>query len=363
MKLPSGIAVFLSAWLLGVAHADPVHDLMATVAAEPDALREDMEVLTGADGAADPIVSRSIFHADLARAERWVIAQLESIEGLDVSVQDVSVQVSLDGTLVEVVGLQNIVAELPGASELPPILLGAHLDSTGKASPGGWDATVDPAPGADDDASGVAALLAVARTLAAWPGGFDAPIRFVFFTAEEVGLLGSERYVDALVADGEEVGAMLQLDPIGYNGLAEDRLWFAYDGRWPALKEQVDQTGVDADTWLTLQGVNAALIGGDDRSDHFHFWQAGWPAIHFGAFPPPPDYHKTTDILAVVDLDFLAEVVRTLTWLTADLAGAQAAPAPPDSGCACTLSEVPGPSAVWAGCGVALAWARRRKRQ
>lgn len=363
MKLLSGIAAFIAAIAVGAAQAAPLDDLMATVAADPAPLRADIEVLTGADGVASPIVSRSIFHPDLARAERWLIDQLDAIDGLDVSTQTVSVEVSLEGEAVTVDGLLNIIAELPGASDAPAVVLGAHLDSTAKASPGGWDALVDPAPGADDDASGVAALLSMARTLAAWPGGFERPIRFVFFTAEEVGLLGSEHYVDGLLASGDDVEVMLQLDPIGFNGNFDDRLWFAYDGRWPELKARVDEGAADAGTWLAVVGVNAALIGGDDRSDHFHFWEAGWPAVHFGAFPPPPDYHKTTDTLAVVDLDFLAEVTRTLTWLAADLAGVQEAPAVPEAGCACAVTEAPLTPTWLLGSVLGLAWGRRRKRQ
>lgn len=358
MRLLSGIAVLI---LAAPAGAAPIDDLMATVAAEAKPLRADIEVLTGVSGPG--IVSRSIHHPDLALAEQWLLDELEAIDGLEVWTDPVTVTVELDGQDVEVSGLLNISAELPGADpEAPMVLLGAHLDSTAKASPGGWTATTDPAPGADDDASGVAALLAIARTLAGWEGGFERPVRFVFFTAEEVGLLGSGQYVDDLVAEDADVAAMLQLDPVGYNGNFLDRLWFAWNAQWPELRDQADAAAVAADTWLTVQGVDAELIGGDARSDHWHFWQAGWPALHFGAFPPPPDYHKTTDTIDVVDVAFLAEVTRTLTWLTADLAGPLEPPPPVDeAGCACAASPQAAP-ARWLLL-APLAWVARRKRQ
>ena len=363
MKLSSGIAALITVGIMGTAQAAPVDDLMASVAADEDPLLADIRVMTGADGSAAPIISRSIFHDDLRRAEQWLIDQLESVEGLEVSTHSVSVSVELDGTDVDVDDLLNIVAELPGTTDAPLIVLGCHLDSTAKASPEGWNALTDPAPGADDDASGVAALLAMARTLAAWPGGFEHTIRFVFFTAEEVGLLGSEQYVADLVAEGADVEAMLQLDPVGFNGNGTDLLWFASDSRWPELRERADLVAADAETWLTVQGVDAALIGGDDRSDHFHFWEEGWPALHFGAFPPPPDYHKMTDTLAVVDLAFLAEVTRTLTWLAADLAVANEPPPVTEGGCECTVATTAGTSGWLIASVLGLAWARRRKRQ
>lgn len=360
MKLLSGTCALI---LLASAHAvaAPLDDLLDGVALAPDALRADIETLTGATGD-PPILSRSIHHADLGRAEDWLIARLEAIDGLTVSTELVSVTVELDGETTDVDGLRNIVAEIPGP-DAPMLVLGAHLDSTAKASPEGWDARVDPAPGADDDASGVASLLQVAQTLASWPGGFERPVRFVFFTAEEVGLLGSGQYVDGLVDGGADVHAMFQLDPVGFNGNFTDRLWFAWDARWPELRDAADVAAADTDTWLTVQGVDAALIGGDDRSDHFHFWEAGWPALHFGAFPPPPDYHKTSDTLAVVDIDFLAEVTRVITALSAAQAGPLAPPdPPPESGCACSSGPVSSAprSLVLA---AALAWVLRRRRQ
>ena len=366
MKLLSGAAalsLLCVAALPASATAAPIDDLMETVALEPDRIRADIEALTGETGA-PPIVSRSIFHPDLVRAEDWLIEQLGAIEGLVVSAETIDVIVPLDGVDVAVEGLRTIIGELPGAGGSPIIVVGAHLDSTAKASPGGWEATSDPAPGADDDASGVAALLSMARSLAGWSGGFDRTIRLVFFTAEEVGLLGSEAYVAGLVADGADIDAMVQLDPVGFNGNGTDILWFAWEEGSAGLRAKADAVATESGTWLDVRGVDAGLIGGDDRSDHFHFWEAGWPALHFGAFPPPPDYHKTTDTLAVVDLEFLAEVTRTTTRLVADLADPGTAPleAPSDAGCACHAG---GASAVpAAGLLVgALAWGTRRRRQ
>jgi hypothetical protein len=309
--------------------------------------------------------SRSIHHPDLALAEDHVLTTLGALPGLEVHTEDVEAVTALDGVPVTVSGLRNIIADLPGTDPaLGTLVVSAHLDSTAKAE-AGWDATTDPAPGADDDASGVAAVLGLAAAFASWEPGFLRSVRFVLFTAEEVGLQGSFAYVDALGAAGEDIDMVLQLDPIGYNGAGQDRLWFAYDPRWDDSVALVSEAADARGTWLEVQGVNRELLGSQaERSDHFPFWEAGIKALHFGAFPPPPDYHRTTDTLAVVDAAFLTEVSGVLLQLMA----AQASPLavaddPVCDGACCCASAGSGPSgAVVFAFLLALAPHARRRR-
>ena len=130
-------------------------------------------------------------------------------------------------------------------------------------------------------------------------------------------------------------------------------------GHWAGRERVKVAADVSEKAWM----VHRPWLEGVDYFNHFHFWEAGWPALHFGAFPPPPDYHKTTDTLAVVDIDFLAEVTRVITALSAAQAGPLAPPdPPPESGCACSSGPVSSPpgSLVLA---AALAWVLRRRRQ
>ena len=127
--------------------------------------------------------------------------------------------------------LHNVVAELSGqSSEL--VLVTAHLDSI--ARPG--NPTSDPAPGADDDMSGVAGVLAIAERFIALSAA-DRPlaqtVQFVLFNDEENGLVGSKAYARQLSAAGAQIAGMFQMDMIGFNQ-AEPRTWELHVGFSPS---------------------------------------------------------------------------------------------------------------------------------
>ena len=101
---------------------------------------------------------------------------------------------------------QNIILHLPPLNKAkgrqPLILIGAHYD----AVPG--------TPGADDNASGVAVLLELARTIATHPLKY--PVQLVAFDMEEYGLLGSEHYAQKLKREKQEIRLMISLEMLGY---------------------------------------------------------------------------------------------------------------------------------------------------
>lgn len=316
--------------------------LLATaLALDPAAIREgvssdrldaDLRALTGDVPLADGthLTSRSVAHPQVVQAEAWLLDAFSAIEGLEVARQPFDYAGPYP--------LANVVAELPGAQPtLPPVLVMAHYDSTASQDEG-WDATTDPAPGADDDASGITSILEIARVMASWEPGFSRTIRFVAFSAEEVGLVGSTAYVAAL--DGT-VEMAYALDPVGHNPGGSGVLWFSYDARWPEETAALEALADELDV-LEVTGVDAALIGGDERSDHFPFWQAGWPAVHVGTFPLPPSYHTAEDTLDVVDLAFLTEV--TVFIATRVSAVAEPLPAEEVRSCGCSQAN---PSILW----------------
>jgi len=112
----------------------------------------------------------------------------------------------------------NLVATFPADADLDPgephIVIGAHIDSASEAG-------ADVAPGADDNASGVAALLELGRVLGQCPG-LDGRVDLVFFTNEEVGLVGSSLYASDAAATGEDITAMIAVDMIAYGTVGED---------------------------------------------------------------------------------------------------------------------------------------------
>ena len=98
---------------------------------------------------------------------------------------------------------RNVIAEMPGSADTGrTVVLGAHYD------------TVPGSPGANDNASGVATIMTIARQVAG--NSYPFTIRFVLFGSEEIGLFGSRHYVDALDTEGiESTIAMLNFDTVG----------------------------------------------------------------------------------------------------------------------------------------------------
>lgn len=281
-------------------------------------IEADLRALTGHDPVDTPggpvrLVSRSVHHPHVDLAGAWLVDALGAITGLQVRTESFSA----DGED----GLFNVVAELPGAEpSRAPVVLGAHYDSTAALDPEPWDAAIDPAPGADDDASGVAAILEAARLLAGVPGGFSRTVRFVAFSAEEVGLVGSFHHVDGLAQAGEGVALALILDPVGYDPGGGGILWFSYDAAWQDRAGAFEDAAVGLAPALQVLGVDHETFGGDARSDHYPFWQAGLPALHLGTFPQPPSYHTRGDDLDVVDVDFVGAVAGLVAGHAAALA-------------------------------------------
>ncbi len=148
----------------------------------------------------------------------------------------------------------NVVGELPGVQSGPWLIVGAHLDSH------------DISPGANDNASGVAAVLEAARALAL-DGPTPLPIRFVFFTGEEMGLLGAYRYTADHEADLANIRFMLNLDVVGGPG----RLGMALQA-WPELLPRLQRHAQE----LNPEGLLLDRLV--PYSDHFPFFLKGVPA-------------------------------------------------------------------------------------
>ncbi len=200
--------------------------------------------------------------------------------------------------------VSNVVGVLPGQDPSvadEAIVIGAHYDHLGRGEFG----SLTPSrrgeihPGADDNASGTAAVLTLARTLAAGP-----PLRrsvvFAAFTAEEVGLLGSAHLVDHWPAGLPRAVAMLNLDMVGR--LREDRLVvFGSESadEWPELlARQAAPLGIR----LSFEG------GGPGPSDQTSFYVKEVPVLHFFTGTHPA-YHTPDDVAQLLDPRALDRVV------------------------------------------------------
>jgi hypothetical protein len=194
-----------------------------------------------------------------------------------------------------------------------PIVVGAHLDHLGMGGPD--TGSLEPKPGihngADDNASGVAALLEAARRINAAKNELTRDVYFVAFSAEEMGVLGSKYFVAHAPYEGP-ARAMLNMDMVGrLRGDELSILGSDSSADWPALVEPA----------CTAAGFRCKTTGsGYGPSDHMSFYIGGSPVLHFftGAHP---DYHRTTDDAPAINAGGIAQLAR----LVADVALAAAA--------------------------------------
>ena len=225
--------------------------------------------------------------------------------------------------------VRNIEARFGGSGEA--IVVGAHYDS------------VMGAPGANDNGSGVAAALELARLLRS--AGVTRALHFVWFVNEEPPFyrgddMGSRRYVKHAKARGDRIAAMLSLETIGYYSDAPGSQRYppplamlypdtgnfigfvANIGSRALLKDAVG--GFRRHARFPSEGVAApAFIPGVDWSDHASFWEAGYPALMVTDTAPfrYPHYHLPSDTPDKLDYERLARVVTGLRGMLLDLAG------------------------------------------
>ncbi len=188
---------------------------------------------------------------------------------------------------------RNIVATLRGRTDPSrEVIVCGHYDSTSNQN-----RRDTLAPGADDNASGTAAVLEAARVLSG--AAFDYTIRFICFSAEEWGLYGSKHYADAAKAAGADILGVINLDMIAY----PDRNPWRLDAvRNPASASLASSFATAAATYAGLD-VSIVAVSSWPYSDQSPFWNAGYPALCAieNEDPSNPHYHKTTDTLSHAD--------------------------------------------------------------
>lgn len=229
--------------------------------------------------------------------------------------------------------ISNIEATLHGTSSPDEIIvLGAHYD------------TVSSCPGANDNATGIAAMLELARRFAG--RAQDRTIRFVAFVNEEPPFfqttqMGSAVYANASRVRGDRIVGMLSLETMGYysnergsqrypaeqmRGLypeTGDFIGFVSNEESRELLETAARAFTGrASTPLQAAALPAALPG-TGWSDHWSFWQAGYPALMVTDTAPwrYPWYHTAEDTPDKIDFEKLADVVNGLEAVALALAG------------------------------------------
>ncbi len=266
---------------------------------DPDVLRGIVEHL-----AAPELEGRGLGSTGLASATDWVEARMRAA-GLEPAGDHGFRQTWTwtGGSPEREMELVNLVGRVPGSDpELAsdPVLVLAHLDHLGRGWPDvreGNEGQVH--PGADDNASGVAALLETAALMASEPARFR-PVLFAVVTGEEAGRLGSSRLLDSL-DPGDLPFACVNLDTVGRLG----------DGRILVLDADSAREwrfvfmGVGYTTGAPIEVVTERL----DSSDQTSCLEHGVPAVQLFT-GPNADYHRPSDTADTIDAEGLAQVVE-----------------------------------------------------
>lgn len=197
---------------------------------------------------------------------------------------------------------KNVVATIPGKSN-STVMLTAHYDSY----PG--------SPGADDDGSGVSCLLMGAEILSEY--SFQHTIKFVFFSGEEEGYLGSKEYVRYLYDKGEDIIADINVDTVGHASSREGG---------NLIRTLTDESSI----WISDVaegicnrydiGLNIYRHGNFGGSDHQSFIDYGYEAIFFVEYELNSNIHTSEDKIENMNFSYLSKACKLILATTAEIA-------------------------------------------
>jgi hypothetical protein len=301
----------------GRSHGGPLPPLTAQEHELRDRLRRHVGRLAGEIG------ERNLFRP----------AALEAAAGhVEASLRELGDRVVSEAFMAEGHSVRTVLAERPGTGPRREIVLvGAHYDS------------VLGSPGANDNATGVAALLELARLLAG--AGRERTLRFVAFVNEEPPFylgeaMGSLHHARRAREGGDAIVAMFSLETIGYYSDApgSQSYPFPLSVFYPSTGNFIGFVGNMRSRGLVRSAIGSfrrhtafpsegaalpAVIPGVGWSDHWSFWQAGYPALMVTdtALYRYPAYHAADDTPEKVDYERTARVVAGLARVLGDLAG------------------------------------------
>ena len=298
------------------AAAAGVEEVIAAV--DVERLREDIEILSLIDPDRGSVEGN--LHTRFARrpetfeSTRYIREQLAAVLGDDaVRLQEFTIS---EGDSV----MYNVIGELSGADpEAGHYIVCAHYDAIGSRSRD-WDWRTDPAPGADDNATGVALVIESARVLA--DRQFPWSIRFIAWSGEELGLWGSRHYAAGALADDERILGVLNFDMIGFNDL-HDRIELVSNPESLWLVDLMRSANERYGIGLRLDLLADRYAG---LSDHAPFWARGYDAVlgienylptdsttagvRDGLYRLNTQYHTVRDVPDSVNWELVAGVTR-----------------------------------------------------
>ncbi len=253
----------------------------------------DVETLAGWD--------RKSTRPGIVVARDWLFDQFDALPGLSVELDEFSFSTYT---------VHNVIATLVGTTRADEwYIVGGHYDSTG----GGFS------PGAEDNATGCAGVLEMARVFSAAPP--PVTLVFVCYSGEEQGLHGSYHQVDELQASGDDdhVVHMLNMDMIGYTGDSDLDCLLETEDEFASLLTPYADAAAHYTSLRIVTTLNAF------GSDHVPFIQAGLPALLTieNDWSQYPHYHSSSDLPEHVTQDMGYQVLRMNVAALADMIGIQ----------------------------------------
>lgn len=237
---------------------------------------------------------------------------------------------------------ENIIGDLAGTSRPDQVyIVDAHFD------------TVEESPGADDNGSGVAGVLEALRVLA--PYRFQRTLRFIGFDLEEVGLVGSRRYVRNDIPATDTIAGVFNLEMLGYytEEPNSQTFPFGFELLYPELLAEIEADEFRGNFIINVGDPNSAallnayadaavryvpdlkvasmltpenwqtLTPDFGRGDHAIFWRSNIPALMLtgGANFRNPNYHTPADLVETLNFTFMHRVVKAVVGAMASEAG------------------------------------------
>ncbi|MEN3045794.1 MAG: M20/M25/M40 family metallo-hydrolase [Candidatus Hydrothermales bacterium] len=203
----------------------------------------------------------------------------------------------------------NIIATKYGLLDtLNPIIISAHYDSRGL---NWWQPPYGPAPGADDNASGVSLLLEIARIIKNM--NFNYTIRFVAFAAEEPGLVGSEKLADHYIQNNMRIKYLFNVDMIGGDiNYLNNKVIVEWD-----MGNQVDSNNSKsfafAETLATMYSLYTTLgtvYGNIFASDYLPFEAKGYTTLGLFEYHFNSGYHSEDDVIDSLDISYATTIIK-----------------------------------------------------
>ena len=237
-------------------------------------------------------------------AEQYIYSEFEAMEGIEVQFEAWENQGHFG---------RNVEATLTGLQDEDILIICGHMDS------------VTGSPGADDNGIGTVAAMIAADVMSDYT--FNHTIRFVTFSGEEQGLLGSEIYATNCSQRGDDIAAVLNADMIGNADTEEGKtlikIFSNEDSHW-----LVDFTESVSEAYNI--GIGVVDRGYSWGSDHSSFWDQGYDAVFFHENDFSEVYHSPQDTIENMDISYAVNTTRLMIATLAELAEPNLVSTPPD---------------------------------